>query len=179
MRGTRSCFLSYLAPLANGALVLFAWSASKTFTQYGLRVGALVACTADDRQRNQVQRALSFACRGTWSNCVASGQAAIAQCLTDTALRARVDAERARLTQLLDARVRAFNEAARGTKLRYPRYDGGFFVTVFADDAAGAGQKLKARGVFTVPQPGALRVALCSVAEADVAALTRALDESI
>ena len=39
------------APAAPGrqgqANVLFAWSASKSFTHYGLRVGALVACVAD------------------------------------------------------------------------------------------------------------------------------------
>jgi aromatic-amino-acid transaminase len=172
-------FLKFLAPLASSALVLFAWSASKTFTQYGLRVGALIACTADDAQRGQVQRALSFACGGTWSTCSAAGQAAITKCISDPELRSRVDGERARLTRLLDTRVRAFNDAAKGTKLRYPRYDGGFFVTVFADDAAAVHQKLKTRGVFTVPQPGALRVALCGVAQADVAALARALEESI
>lgn len=172
-------FLRFLAPLAERALVLFAWSASKTFTQYGLRVGALIACTADAAQRTQVHRALAFACRGTWSTCSAAGQAAIAKCITEPELRARVDGERARLTGLLDARVRAFNAAAKGTTLRYPRYDGGFFVTVFAGNAADAHRKLKARGIFTVPQDGALRVALCGVAQCDIVTLTRALAESV
>lgn len=173
--GGPGVFLKHLAPLADRALVLFAWTASKTFTQYGLRVGALVACTASSEERTQVQRALSFACRGTWSNCNASGQEAITRCITDLALRERCDGERKRLTRLLGARVRAFNAAAREAGLRYPRYDGGFFVTVFADDAAPAHEKLKASGIYTVPQGGALRVALCSVAEADVADLVDAL----
>lgn len=171
--------LRHLEPLAERALVLFAWTASKTFTQYGLRVGALVACTADGAERAQVQRALSFACRGTWSNCNAAGQAAITRCMTDPALRSRTDVERRRLTELLGARVRAFNAAAQGAGLRYPRYDGGFFVTVFARDAASANERLKARGVYTVPQAGALRVALCAVAEADVPALVEALAQSV
>jgi aromatic-amino-acid transaminase len=172
-------FLAHLAPLAERALVLFAWSASKAFTQYGLRVGALIACTADATQRAAVQRALAYACRGTWSNCNAAGQIAIARCLTDAPLRARVDAERERLRTQLAARVEAFNLAARGTALRYPRYDGGFFVTVSAPDARGAMEKLKARGVFVVPQGAALRVALCSVAQGDVPTLVNALNESI
>ena len=86
---------------------------------------------------------------------------------------------RERLRALLDARVTAFNRAAASTSLRYPRYDGGFFVTVFAADAKGACERLKARGVFTVPQAGALRVALCGVAEADVPALVAALHEAL
>jgi aromatic-amino-acid transaminase len=172
-------FLAHLEPLTDKAAVLFAWSGSKAFTQYGARIGALIACTADANTRNAIGRALAWACRGTWSNCNAAGQHAVARCLSDATLRARVDGERDRLRALLDARVEAFNRAAEGTALRYPRYDGGFFVTVFARDAKAAAEKLKARGVFTVPQAGALRVALCSVAQADVPALVAALDEAV
>lgn len=178
-RDTSKRFLRYLSPLAERALVLFAWSASKAFTQYGLRVGALIACTADTAQRDAIGRALSYACRGTWSNCNAAGQAAIARCLTDATLRARVETERDRLRALLDSRVRAFNEAARGTSLRYPRYDGGFFVTVFAPEAKVAAARLKEDGIYVVPQSGALRVALCSVAAADVPTLVGALDRAV
>lgn len=172
-------FLTHLAPLADRALLLFAWSSSKAFTQYGLRVGALIACTSDAAQRDSVLRALSYACRGTWSNCNSGGQIAIARCLTDATLRARVDKERERLRALLDTRVTAFNAAANGTSLRYPRYDGGFFVTVFAKDAKAAAESLKTDGVFVVPQEGALRVALCSVAQADIAALVAVMNKAL
>ena len=175
-KDTRS-FLKHLEPLAEHAAVLFAWSASKAFTQYGARVGALVACSHDAAQRDAMQRALAWACRGTWSNCTAAGQAAVARCLTDATLKARVDGERDRLRALLDARVVAFNRAAEGTALRYPRYDGGFFVTVFSPDAKVHGEALKKRGVFVVPQAGALRVALCGVAQDSIPTLVGALDE--
>ena len=58
-----------------------------------------------------------------------------------------------------------FNELASAAGLKYPRYDGGFFTTVFTSDAHNAAERLKAAGIFVVPQAGALRVALCSVAE--------------
>lgn len=172
-------FLGHLAPLAERAAVLFAWSGSKAFALYGQRVGALIACSADAAQRTAMQNALAYACRGTWSNCNAAGQHAVARCLTDEALAASVRAERARLIALLDGRVDAFNRAAKGTALRYPRYDGGFFVTVFARDAQGAAERLKSRGVFVVPGKDSLRVALCSVARDDVPALVDALDACI
>lgn len=160
--------LAHLEKLVGRALVLVAWSASKSFTHYGLRVGALCAIAGDEAQKAELAAALTYACRGTWSNCSRGGMAAIARCLRDPELAAAVGAERAGLVGLLGGRVRAFNEAARGTGLRYPRYDGGFFVTVFADDAKAAAERMKAEGVFVVPQPGALRIALCSVAERDV-----------
>jgi aromatic-amino-acid transaminase len=89
-------------------------------------------------------------------------------------------AERATLTALLRARVDAFNALARGRGLRYPRYEGGFFVTVFSDRAAEKAEAMRAKGVYVVPQVprsggGALRVALCSVAERDIPRLVDAL----
>jgi aromatic-amino-acid transaminase len=155
--------------------VLVAWSASKTFTHYGLRVGALVALVPEPGERRRIQSALGHACRGTWSNCNRGGMFAITRLLTDPVLRESVASERAELVRLLDRRVRAFNEAARAKGLAYPRYDGGFFVTIFVDDAKAAGDRLKAEGVFVVPVPGALRVALCSVPKTQIPTLVEAL----
>lgn len=172
-------FLKHLEPLAERAAVLFAWSASKAFGLYGQRVGALIACTADPAQRTSIQNAMAYACRGTWSNCNAAGQHAVARCLSDSALDAAVRSERARLIALLDGRVTAFNREAKGTSIRYPRYDGGFFVTLFAADPRASAERLKERGVFVVPGRDSLRVALCSVPEAQVPALVSALVECV
>jgi aromatic-amino-acid transaminase len=101
--------------------------------------------------------------------------AAIARLLTDHELARACDRERDELKALLGARVAAFNELAPARSLRYPRYEGGFFVTVFADDAHDRAARMREKGVFVVPQKGALRVALCSVAERDIARLVDAL----
>jgi aromatic-amino-acid transaminase len=168
-------FLKELVPLLGRAAVLFAWSASKTFTHYGLRVGALVACIADERERKTTEAALSYSSRGTWSNCTRGGQAAITRLLVDRDLVAACEAERSKLKAMLRARVDDFNRLARPKGLSYPRYDGGFFVTVFRDDAFEKAASMREAGVFVVPQKGALRVALCSVAQRDVPRLVDAL----
>jgi aromatic-amino-acid transaminase len=173
--GDPRAFQAELLPLLGKVGLLFAWSGSKSFTHYGLRVGALIACEPDEKERHVTAAALAFACRGTWSNCVRGGLAAITRLLNDASLRAACDAERARLKALLTRRVQAFNAAARPKGLRYPRYEGGFFVTVFHDDAEGHAQRMRERGVYVVPQKGALRIALCSVAEKDVPRLVEAL----
>jgi aromatic-amino-acid transaminase len=189
-------FLAHLRPLVGKVALLFAWSASKSFTQYGLRVGALVACIGDARERAMVESALSYSCRGTWSNCNRGGLAAVTRMLVDPLTARACAAERAALAGVLRARVDAFNALARGRGLRYPRYEGGFFVTVFSDRAAEKADAMRAKGVYVVPQVprgssrgghlagaplereaggGALRVALCSVAERDIARLVDAL----
>ncbi len=178
--GDSRAFLQELLPLLGRAALLFAWTASKTFTHYGLRVGALVACVADPEERRTTMAALSYSCRGTWSNCNSGGLAAITRLLTDPALARACNEERARSVAMLGARVHAFNQLAHERGLKHPRYDGGFFVTVFDADASRRAEAMRAAGVYVVPQgtgrgAGALRVALCSVAERDVARLVDAL----
>lgn len=168
-------FLAELRPLLGKVGLLFAWSASKTYTHYGLRVGALVACVPDAKERATTEAAFSYSCRGTWSNCTRGGMKAVTRLLVEPELRSAVDNERDELKKLLGARVAAFNEHAPKLGLEYPRYEGGFFVTVFADDAQDRAVRMKEKGVFVVPQKGALRVALCSVAEKDIPRLCEAL----
>jgi aromatic-amino-acid transaminase len=174
-------YLRHLRPLVGRAALLFAWSASKSFTHYGLRVGALVACVGDDDERAKVASALSYSSRGTWSNCNHGGLSAITRLLADAEMKARVDGERAALKAVLSARVDAFNELARARGLRYPRYEGGFFVTVFVGSPREQAAAMRDKGVFVVPQTagsgtgGVLRVALCAVAKSDVPRLVEAL----
>jgi aromatic-amino-acid transaminase len=173
--GEPRAFQAALLPLLGKTGLLFAWSGSKSYTHYGLRIGALIACEPDEKARAATQAALAFSCRGTWSNCVRGGLFTVQKLLTDAALKAACDAEREQLKALLLRRVAAFNAAAQPRGLRYPRYEGGFFVTVFHDDAEAQAAKMRERGVYVVPQKGALRVALCSAAEADVPRLVEAL----
>lgn len=165
----------HLEPLLGKAALLFAWSASKTFTHYGLRVGALVACEPDPGTRAQTDAALSYSCRGTWSNCNRGGLVAVTKLLTDPAMSDLVKGERANLKALLARRVAMFNGFAARVGLKYPRYEGGFFVTIFHSDPQKKAAEMKEKGVFVVPTKGGLRVALCSVAEPDVERLVSAL----
>ena len=167
--------LDAVAPLIGKMTVLFAWSASKTFTHYGLRVGALVVMADDPRERAMTEAALSYSSRGTWSNCNRGGLAAVTRMLTDASLVPAIDAERAQLQQTLDRRVALFNQQAKEVGLRYPRYESGFFVTIFDEDPHARARRMKEHGVFVVSMRapegeklGALRVALCAVAEKDV-----------
>lgn len=168
-------FMTELQPLLGKTGLLFAWSASKSYTHYGLRVGALLACEPDEKARAATQASLAYACRGTWSNCVHGGLSAVTKLLTDAKLKAACDAEREVFKKLLTDRVTAFNAAAQPRGLQYPRYEGGFFVTVFHPEAEAQAEKMKSQGVYVVPQKGALRVALCSTAAADVPRLVDAL----
>lgn len=164
-----------LEPATQSCTLLVAWTASKSFAQYGARVGALIAVPPSEGEREAVRNALAFSCRGTWSNCNHLGLLAVTELLTRDDLRARVERDRARLKALLDERVAAFNEAAAHAGLRTPRYEGGFFVAVFTPDARRTAALAREHGVFVVPLEGAVRVALCSTPAGDVPRLVAAI----
>jgi aromatic-amino-acid transaminase len=165
--------------LLESTTVLVAWTASKSFTQYGARVGAIVALHQDERERTQIKNALGFTCRSTWSNCNHLGQRAIAELLTVPELRRRCDRERDELTALLQKRIEVFNAEAKATGLSMPRYDSGFFVTVFTPDAERTAARMRDLGVFVLPMPGAVRVALCSTPLSAIPRLMDALEKGV
>jgi aromatic-amino-acid transaminase len=172
-------WLAHVERMLDPAVMLVAWTASKSFAQYGARVGALVAVHPDEAERRRIQSALGFSCRGTWSNCNHLGLLAITDLLSEPTLKARADAERARLIRLLDERVAAFNAEAMREGLRHPRYEGGFFVSVFTPDAELTAKSMRELGVYVVPMKGAVRVALCSTPARDVPRLVRALGSGV
>jgi aromatic-amino-acid transaminase len=165
--------------MSESAAVLVAWTASKSFAQYGARVGALVAVHPEPKQREAIRAALGFSCRGTWSNCNHLGQLAITTLLVDRELRARAERERDGLVRLLRERVDAFHREAAKTTLRFPRYEGGFFVSVFTPDAERTARAMRAAGIYVVPLAGAVRVALCSTPARDVPRLVEALARGV
>jgi aromatic-amino-acid transaminase len=173
----------HLAPVLDTATLLVAWSGSKSFAQYGARIGALLGVHRDPESRQRLANAFAFGCRGTWSNCNHQGQLAVAALLAEPAQRARADADRARLIALLHERVTVWNREAARAGLSYPRYEGGFFVTVFADDAEAAAARAREEGVFVVPVRGegrgALRVALCATPAAAVPRVVATLQRAI
>ena len=161
--------------LKGGATVLIAWTASKAFTQYGARVGSLIALHPDDEERAQIKNALGFTCRSTWSNSNHLGQRAITELLTNPELRRRADAERTELSSLLLKRIEAFNAGAKAVGLKTPRYDSGFFSMVYTRDAERTAAKMRDLGVFVLPLKGAVRVALCGVPLAHIPRLVDSL----
>src|SRR6185503_16671594 len=90
-------------------------------------------------------------------------------------LRARVERERGELRALLASRVELFTRLAREARLAHPRYEGGFFVSVFTPDAERTATAMRARGVYVVPVAGAVRVAVCSTPVRTIPRLVEAL----
>jgi len=162
--------------LMRNATVLVAWTASKSMAQYGARLGAVVALHREPAELAQIENALGFTCRATWSNSSHAGQRAVAELLTDPELAPKVRAEREELITLLQGRIETFNDRAKQAGIPTTRFDAGFFVTVFTKDSEATAAAMRERGVYTVPVAGAVRVALCSTPAASIERLVEALE---
>jgi aromatic-amino-acid transaminase len=168
-------WVEWVPRLLESTTVLVAWTASKSYCQYGSRTGALIGLHRDRDERTQIRNALGYTCRATWSNCNHLGQLAATELITDTALRARWAAERDALVTLLDDRIVVFDQLADAAGLRRPRYDSGFFLIVYTPDSQRTAAAMRDVGVFVLPIPGAVRVALCHTPERDLPRLVDAL----
>jgi len=165
--------------LMESATVVVAWTASKSMCQYGARTGAILGLHADPAEREQIENALGFTARSTWSNCNHLGQRAVSALLTDPDLVSRVASERGAIADLLTARIARFNELAAAASLPVPRFDAGFFVTVFTPDQDATGAAMRELGVYTVPIPGAVRIAICSTPESAMPRLVSAVEAGL
>ncbi len=165
----------HLERMSQSVQVLIAWSASKSFAQYGARVGALIALHPEAAERQRLANALSYACRGTFSNCNHMGMLAVTELLVSKDLQATYKQDLEALVSLLKSRVDVFNRAAAAVDIEYPRYEGGFFVTIFSTNAEKMAAAMRDEGVFVVPLEGAVRIALCAVSEANIPRLVEAL----
>jgi aspartate/tyrosine/aromatic aminotransferase len=138
-------------------------------------VGALVALHRDPTELAQVENALGYSCRATWSNCNHLGQLAVTELITDPDLAGQIASERDQLTTLLQERVDVFNDHATEAGLPMPRYDAGFFVSIFTPNEQVAAAAMRDVGVYITPIPGAVRVAMCSTPADAVPRLVEAL----
>ncbi len=147
-----------------GVLVGAALSLSKAFTLYGGRAGALVFPWCQDPA---LQAALAVSCRGIYSNCARAPQSLMVKLAKDEGAQARLAAEHERWSAVLEARAMALHHALKAHQLPGITWQGGFFVTLDAEDPRAVCERLKEEGVYVVPMPEGLRVGICGMKAED------------
>lgn len=151
-------------------------SVSKALTLYGARAGALVFPWTRDES---LQAALAMSCRGIYSNAPRAPQSLVVRLAKDGKAQARLADEHRHWSEKLHARAQALSDALKGEKLPGVAWQGGFFVTLGAEDPAAVAGRLKDRGVFVVPIPKGLRVGLCGLRVQDTSQFATAYKESL
>ena len=158
-------FFSQLSGLPQNILPLIAFSASKGFTLYGMRCGALLCLAPTAEIAAEFKAAAALASRGTWSNGNRAAMEVIARIFNDPGLLAKVTEEREIYLQLMQKRGKAFMDEAMAAGLPICPYDSGFFVTVPCENDDAVSKELQQYDIFAVPIGKGIRIAICAISE--------------
>lgn len=163
-------FMEILTGMPENVLVLYAFSASKSFTMYGLRNGALICAAPTEEIANEFEAACTYSNRGTWSNGTRGAMETLVKIYSDEALLQAFIEEQQANRAMLQARAKAFIDAAEACGLETCGYRDGFFISIPCDYAAPVAEKLMEENIFMVALKKGLRFAPCAVSEAKCAA---------
>ena len=158
-------FLKKLEHPPVNMLPLIAFSASKGYTMYGMRTGALICMAPDQDTAKEFKDVMSVECRGSWSNGNRAAMTVISKIMNDEKLFDDVVAERNIHMETLKRRGSIFMEEAARAGLRVCPYDSGFFVTVPCENAEEVSLKLQEKNLFAITLGPGIRVSVASNTE--------------
>lgn len=158
-------FLEKFVNIKDSVLITMGYSASKGFTLYGMRCGALICMTNVEEICTEFKNVCNFSCRGTWSNGTRAAQQLLVNMYEDKEMKAKVDAERNANNEVLVRRGKVFEQAAKECGLEMVPFDAGFFASMPCKDPDAVVELLFQDNVFIVPLAMGLRVALSAVTE--------------
>lgn len=170
-------FLPKLEELNVNVLPLIAYSASKTYTLYGMRCGALICMAKTKEIADEFQSVTEFSCRGSWSNGVRAAQALMEIIHGDAELSEHVAEERAMYRNMLIERGRTFEEELGRLGIESVPFDSGFFACIACDDPDAISAKLEEKGVYAVPLAKGIRISIASISKTECKVVAEALKE--
>lgn len=176
--GKRS-FFTKLSHLPENILMLVAYSASKSYTMYGLRNGAIICIAPNEDIATEFLASCMHSNRGSWSNGTRCAMQTFVNINTDPAKRARFDEERAHYASLLKTRAEAFMNGCKDCGLKTTNYCGGFFVSVPTPKTHEVCEELIKSNVYTVPLRKGIRLALCAISEEKAAKIPSLIKKSL
>lgn len=172
----REGLLKAIKSLPAEDLVCLAFSFSKTFSFYGLRIGGLGLYGKDPTLVANAKDASLMEARALWSVPNHMAMNAVSELLSTPlatlALRQEVESNRLIVAKRADI---YFREAAEVGLANFP-YRSGFFVTLPMKDAYKTALILKDKNIFLAPiRPDALRIALCAIPTPKMTGLAQAI----
>jgi aspartate aminotransferase/aromatic-amino-acid transaminase len=151
--------------LPSNMMVVIAFSLSKTFTAYGMRVGASIAISNDKEQLEAFKDATIYSARSIWSTVNNSVMELFHHITTNPTLLDAYQREKQSYIDLIQERATIFVTEANNVGLPLYPHNEGFFATILVDNdkKEALNQSLQAQNIFLVEVNNGLRVALCSV----------------
>ncbi len=150
--------------LSEKAMIVVAFSCSKTLTSYGLRCGAALILNKKQENVREAEIIMEKKARATWSNIPNAAMANFVWLVNND--RDRFLAEKQKYVDLMKQRSSIFLKEAKECGLDTYPYKEGFFVTLRMNDndlRSRYHDALMANHIYTVEVNHGIRVAVCSL----------------
>lgn len=164
--------------LSDKAMVVVAFSCSKTLTSYGLRCGAAVIFAQKKEDVREVEIIMEKKARATWSNIPNAAMANFVWLVEED--RENFIAEKQKYIDLMQKRSAIFLKESKEVGLDIYPYKEGFFVTLRMEDNQVRSKyhdALMKEHIYTVEVNHGIRVAVCSLPTKKVYGLAAKMKE--
>lgn len=159
-------------------LPLLAFSGSKTFSLYGLRIGALIAMCKTAEEATYFMNATEHCARGTWSNTAHIGITLVEKLFNSPEKTLEFENDIKKAASLLKLRGDIFVKEAKECGLVTYPYRSGFFVTIPCDSQA-VFEKLKQKKIYANPIKPGIRISLSSISSKETVGLAKKIKECL
>lgn len=149
-------------------LVILAFSGSKSFGLYGLRVGAMVGISKEKEVLEEFSKANKFSSRSKWSNTTNMGMNLISKIILDDKLLEKYVKEINYVSNLLNDRANLFKSLAIKYSLPLLNYKSGFFLTIPTDHPWEVYEDLVKEKIHIIPMDKCIRVTLSSITMVEI-----------
>ena len=156
-----------------------AFSCSKTFSVYGLRLGAQILLSKNEKFVKDIYDSTCFLARTRWSNVSKAGLSMMIKINKNPDLKEEICKEIDEAIDVVMNRGKIFVEEAKECGLDIYPYSGGFFITVFAEDGLKFAEELKQEGIYVLGFKKAIRIAICSVPVFELKGLAKRIKDKM
>ncbi len=161
--------------------VLFniAFSASKTFSIYGLRLGAEIFVSKNEEVVNEAYDIANCLARTRWSNVNRAAVNLMVEVGKNSDLKEKVINDIKEASALMQKRIALFNDEAKSIGLDIYPVTGGFFACVRCEDGNKLAAQLQKEKIYVLPFDKVIRIALCSIPCEEIKGLASKIKECI
>ena len=138
---------------------------SKSYTAYGLRSGACIIISSNEKIANEAFDSMKHSNRAIWSNITHAGMNILVDLERDEKKKKSYEKELEFYRIMLEKRAKAFTENAKKVGLVTLPYFGGFFISIPCKNSKEVSEKLKEKNMYIVANKEGLRFAVCAVNE--------------
>ncbi len=157
-------FLKYIINNnSKNALTILSFSASKTFSLYGLRVGASICINKDKDVIDEFNRVNEYSSRCKWSSINQEGLNLVSKILNNSKLKKSFVIELEKAKNILLKRSVFLTEKLNQNNISYYPFDSGFFITIKSKNPYLLYEKLKVIDIYVIPLKNGIRISISSL----------------